>query len=168
MGVLFAPSPASAQAPLLSFSLSSSVLIGSPGSDISVSGTLTNNSGAELFLNSLQFTFDAPGSTFLTGNDSAFLANVPLSLASSGEGSTYQGVLFGIHIADNAPLMLPSDPAYTGSVSILGGENDASTIELNRQNFQVRVEVPAPSSVLTLLMGAVPFIALVRRRRTRK
>jgi len=168
LGVLFTPSLANAQTPSLSFSLSSSVLTGLPGSDISVSGTLTNNSGTELFLNSLQFAFDAPGSAFLTGNDSAFLANVPLSLAASGDGSTYQGVLFGLHIADNAPLMLPSDPAYTGSVSILGGESDTSTIELNRQNFQVRVAVPAPSSVLTLVMGAVPCIALMRRRRTRK
>ncbi len=169
LGLSFAPLAANAQLPALSFTLDTPLLNGLPGSDISVTGTLTNNSGGDLFLNSIQFAFDSPGSAFLTANDSAFYAFVPALLTGSGQNSVYNGPLFSIHIADNAPLLSPSDPAFTGSVSIVGGANDTASILLNTQNFQARtVATPAPSALLSLLIGAVPGLIALRRKNALK
>jgi len=137
--LLLQPGAAKAQ---LTFTFTHSTLAARSGDTVTFSGTLTNQSTSELFLNG--DTFMLPGSN-LTLDDSPFLTNFPLSLAG---GATAKGALFTVAVDPTTPEGL-----YDGSFTIVGGPGYSDTTSLATQSF--RVVVPEPGVYALLLSGGV-------------
>ena len=127
----------------IAVTLDTSSLTGFPNGAVTFSGTLLNNSGAEVFLNG------AGGDLIyseLTLDTTPFFNFTPLSLL---DGESYSGPLFAVAIS---AVALTGD--YSGTFIIQGGA-DASTFDtVGTADFQVTVSeastVPEPSSFLLL------------------
>ena len=152
--VTVAASIASA-APLLSLTLDSPVQLGGPGSWISYSGSLTNDSGSLVFLNAISGN-TSYGETVL--DYSPFFANVPLSLA---PGVAYLGPFFAVAMSGIAQA-----GQYTGDVTIQGGIDDLSFDSVAVADFRVDVagsSVPEPGCIGPVSLCLL-LVTLVHRR----
>jgi hypothetical protein len=147
-----------AKADSLTISLDSSTLSGSPGSEVEFFGTLTNNTGADLFLNA--DSFNLAGFDPSAIDDSPFFTNAPLFLAPGA--NTGDIGLFNITIPD--PFATNS---YPGSFQILGGATEDDQTVIGTADFVVNVQpvsaVPEPSS-LSMLGLAATLLFLFRVR----
>jgi hypothetical protein len=117
----------------------------------SFTATVTNNSGATVFLNGDSFNVDAP----LSVDDSPYDNNFPLSL---GSGGSFTGVLFNVDVPPATAYGL-----YTGSFEIIGGGPLDNTDVAGAATFDVSV-TPEPSSFL-LLGAAVLALGVLARRK---
>lgn len=150
MGLCLIGSTASGQ---LQFFWESAVQSAHPGDVLTYSGSLTNAGSETIFLNGSAYDFSADNMVL---DDSAFLANAPVSLA-AGESSS----LFPMFTLTVAPTVLEN--TYSGAFTILGGNTDVAQIELATQNFAVRV-VPAPSGLFVGALGSLPALLWLRRK----
>ena len=157
-----APNAAQAQ---LTLTLSPSSQAGKVPNTFHFTGTLTNPTGAVVFLNGDSPTFNGPG----TIDDSAFLNNAPVSLGPTGSGSdTYTGSFFDITLPSSAA---PS--TYFGTFTVLGGPTTNDQMTVGTEDFSVMVlpspAVPEASTVVSLgLLLALGLGGLVVGARRRK
>lgn len=163
---------AEAQAPPVSFSLDSAEMSSTVPDEVFFTGTLTNNTNADLYLNSIQFTFDTFGASYLSGDDDPFYTYVTYPLSATGNDATYTGVIFGVQLSSLTPTA--GDPTYTGSVTLLGGSTETDLETLNSQNFRITAlsepaqAAPEPSSVAAFAFTGLFAAGLVLRARKRR
>jgi len=147
-----------AHAQSLAYTLSPVTLTTQSGSTVNFQGTLTNTGNSTLFLNGIDFGYDANSTNVLT--DTGFDASVPFSLAA---GDSYTGNIFGITVAAGTPAGL-----YNGTATIQGGTDSGATNPLGSQAFHVGVVPVVVPEAGTFVMGLVGLaggaIALRRRR----
>jgi hypothetical protein len=137
-------------ADIVTVTLDTSSLTGIPNGAVTFSGTLLNNSGAEVFLNGAggNLTYSE-----LTLDTTPFFNFTPFSLL---DGESYNGPLFAVAISGVA---LAGD--YSGTFIVQGGA-DASTFDtVGTADFQVTVSevstVPEPSTFLLLVSYILVF-----------
>jgi len=123
-----------------------------PGGVFTFAATVTNNEPFTVFLNGDSPTVDAG----LTLDDSLFLNNWPLSLAS---GDTYTGELFTV----TAPAWGLGPNFYTGSFTLQGGVDGNAADNLATVNFNIQV-TPEPSSFLLFGGGVLTLGVLAGRK----
>jgi hypothetical protein len=146
--LLFLVVAGSAHADSLSFILTPTSASGTPGSDLTFMGTLTNNTSTTIFLNGDSFT---TSQSFLVVSDSSFFQNAPLALAPGQSSGPF--VLFSVLITS------ASLPGVYGlnSFSILGGADRSETNTLASEQFNITVKplttVPEPSYLPVLLLA---------------
>jgi hypothetical protein len=150
----------SLRADTLTISLDSFALTGSPGSLLTFTGTVLNNSGAEVFLNGAGGNLSY---SELTLDVSPFLTFSPLSLL---DGQSYIGPLFSVAVSS---IALSGD--YPGTFTIQGGADSVTFDTVGTQDFQVSVSsvssVPEPASGLLLgftLAVMIPVLVYRQRR----
>jgi hypothetical protein len=131
---------------------------GNPGDVLPFFGTLLNNTGSEVFINSDSFTFAIGGAL----DDSPFLTNAPLSLGAFGSSGSFEFLTVTIPLG-HAP------GAYDGVFTVLGGATDVASDSLGSAAFHVDVNstAPEPGSVLLVALGIAGVSWLGRRRRLR-
>jgi hypothetical protein len=142
-----------AQANSITINFDSSSLKGNPGTELFVTGTLTNDTGSTLFINSDSFTFAISGALL----PSPFMSDAPSSLSADATSSDI--VLFEIVI----PALQPAGP-YVGAFTVVGGASNSASDNEGSNPFTATVYAPEPSSFL--LCGA--GIAMLMRRRLSK
>jgi len=145
-----------AHAQSLAYTLSPVTLTTQPGSTVNFQGTLTNTGSSTLFLNGIDFTYDASVTGVLT--DTGFDANVPFSLAAGG---SYTGNIFGITVSSSVTSGL-----FNGTATIQGGADSSATTPLGSQAFHVAVVVPETGTFAMTLVGLIGAGVIVRRRRS--
>ena len=150
--ILFA-SAVAANATQISLNLDSATLSGLPGQMLDFTGTLTNNTGATLFINSDSFTFAINGAL----DDSPFLLNAPLSINAGVTSADFE--IFDVIIPGGQAL-----GPYTGSFTVLGGTDGSQQNNLGSASFTVEV-TPEPASYL-LISCAVALLLAYRGLRS--
>jgi len=142
-------------ADVITVSLDSLVLTGSPNSLVTFTGTLQNNSGAEVFLNGADANL---GYSELTGDFTSFFAAAPLSLP---DGTSYSGSLLSVGISS---IAIPGD--YFGSFDIQGGIDGNASDIIGSADIQISVStVPEALPPGWLLGIALLVLAAARSRR---
>jgi hypothetical protein len=141
---------------LLTVSFSIPTQSGNPGDLLQFSGSLTNNTGSTVFINSDSFTFAISGAV----DDSPFLTNAPISLPAFGSSGSFEFLQVLI------PLSQPGG-TYDGTFDVLGGASDTQQDLLGSAAFHVTVNsaspsVPEPQSLILMAAGVA---ALAFRRR---
>lgn len=136
----------------LTITFASSLLTAARGQTVTFSATVTNTTGAPLFLNSDALNIAAP----LTGNDTKFFLNFPLSLT-AGQILTAQA--FDISVPANAPFGLSS-----GQFDILGGSNANAFSTIGTATFAVNT-VPEPGTFGLAFAALGAAIVFLRYRR---
>ncbi len=131
----------------LDFNFTSSLQYVAAGT-VTFSGTLTNTGATPLYINGDNV------SSALPFDDTAFLLNVPAVMSA---GQTITTNLFSIMVPPGTPLGL-----YTGSFSILGGDDASANNLLSSAPFAVQV-VPEPATWITMF-AALPVAWIYRRR----
>ncbi len=131
--------------------------MGLPGERVTFSGSLTNTSGSELFINGYNLILTGEG-TYLTFDDTKFDLTVPPSLQAVGASAGRSGELFDIRISSQTPL-----DTYLGSFAFLGGEDPADLRPLGSQSFQVAV-VPEPRTAALVVLGLGSYFFLRHKR----
>jgi hypothetical protein len=153
---------APARAQTLDGSVSPNPINGSPGDTITVQGELQNNGAVTLFINGSHIDITAPPGTF-NADDSPFISGAPISM-DPGDATAFFD-FFMLEILTGAP-----PGTYTGIFEVLGGTDPGDANVIGTIPFTVNVSgtsVPE-GDALTLLLGALPAIGLiVRRRRAR-
>lgn len=133
------------------------LLSGVAGDLLVFSGSIQNTGVSEIFLNDSSLNFTGDNVNFTVTNN--FLVNVPLSVAG---GATASGLnLFEILIS---PTFAAAFTTYTGSYSLIGGEDGNAQDLLTSASFSAAVNtsgVPEPST--TALMGGAALALLLRR-----
>lgn len=157
-GVLFLAAPACAA---VLVTLDEALLQGMPGQTVSFAGFLTNTTGDEVFLTSVNLN-TAPE---LVGDPSPFFAGASLVLTPafslSGGQTTNSFLLFEVLI----PLgTTPGSHTVNNDFRLLGGLVAGDQFDLANVSFTVEV-VPEPATCLTLLAGLVGLAALRGCRR---
>ncbi len=102
------------------------------------SATLTNTGSADIFLNDISVTFLSPAATYFTVDRNFFFESVPGVLA---PGETYSGPVFKMSVS-KAPSGF-----YPGLISILGGADIFTQVNLPAVNFTVEVVHRSPKPV---------------------
>ena len=159
VAIAMASTPASATS--LFMSLDSPTLTGAPGDVLQFSGTLTNTTGADLYLNADSFTLAGFDPSAI--DDSPFFTNAPLFL--SAGASTGDIGLFNITI----PSVFATN-SYVGSFEILGGATANDQTIIGSVDFTVQVQpagVPEPSASSLMLLGGALAFSLRKRLRSR-
>ena len=138
-----------ARADALLISLDSPILSGPPGSVVQFFGTLTNTTGADLYLNA--DNFDLAGFDPSAIDDSPFFTNAPFFLGSGGTSGDIG--LFNVTIPNGF-----GGGNYAGSFEILGGATSDDQSTIGTVDFVVQVPssaVPEPSSLsmFALVLG---------------
>lgn len=150
LALIVLPTLASAQ---LTFTFTESLLTGGQNRTLTFAATLTNTGTDTVFLNGNDFSVSGSD---ITLDDTKFFMNAPLSLNANG---TWTGEIFDAIISPTAPA-----DVYSGAFTITGGADSSTFDNLARQTFQVRV-VPAPSGLLAVIVGIVPGVGVLLRRR---
>lgn len=129
------------------------------GLETNLTGMIQNVGGPDIFLNDIQIAFDGGGGTFLTGDKSIFINNVP-GIFVVGD-PVYNGPVIGVISA-----LLTPPGFYTGTVTLLGGFDENALTTLASANFQIQTAAaPEPSAAALLLTGAfLPFCRRFHRR----
>ena len=115
-------------------------------------GTLTNTGDTTLWLNGDTGFVDSPA----TLDDSPFFDNAPETL---GAGDSWTGELFTVTTQPYGP----GSNFYTGSFTILGGENGSAEDILGTADFNIQ-QTPEPSSLLLFGTGLLALGFLVTRK----
>lgn len=139
--------------------LTLSSISGTPGSSLTVTGTIVNNGTDTVYLNEANLSFAT--SSFLNGDTTDFFFNAPVSL----DGGASSG-LIDLFTFDIAAGTLPG--TYLGnSLDIIGGGSDDYIDVLASAEFSVDVQgtssVPEPPSLL-LIGGVLVGLAALRMR----
>ena len=117
-------------------------LSGSPGDVIPLSGTLLNNTGNTVFINSDSFTFAIAGAV----SDTPFLTNAPISLAGNASSGPFIFLNVTIPVVQGAGT-------YDGVFTVLGGPDANALTNLGASAFHLTVNVVTPESGSNLLVG---------------
>lgn len=149
---------APAQGTALFITLDTPTLSGSPGDFLQFFGTITNTTGATVFLNADNFNLTGFDPSAL--DDTPFFINAPLSLAAFG--STADIELFDVTIPN--PFAAGD---YGGTFQILGGADGSAQDIVATAFFTVQVATPEPSSA-ALLSGALLFLLAAKRIHLRR
>ncbi len=153
---------AAAQASVLTITFDHPDQIGSIGQTVQFFGTITNTSANTVFLNSDAVNL---ASASIAVND-LFLANVPISLAPSGQAGDSSGdiELFDLIVSD--PLLDP--PAtYLGIYDLVGGADADAQDLLATAAFSLTTTTPEPSTMY-LLLAALLMACIVSLKGARK
>jgi hypothetical protein len=141
---------AGASAGPVTIDFASSLINGPRGQTVTFVASLTNTTGAPVFLNSDSLNIAAP----LTGDDIKFFLFSPLSLGPGASSGSFQ--IFDISIPLGAPFGL-----YSGSFDILGGASPAAFDPVGSADFAVNV-VPEPATGSMLLLALCAGAVLLR------
>jgi hypothetical protein len=148
--------------------LDSPTLTAGPGDTVVFSGTITNNDGFVIDLNSIDIALNG----MFTTDSSPFLLGPPTIDAPPGTTQTIDFSFFAVTVDD--PYTDP-DGIQTGVLTILGnvetnGMYDPSVNNsLGSTTFNVDVNtVPEPSSFAMVLASLAGATLICRRRRTRR
>jgi len=128
---------------------------GAPGSTVIFSGTVTNNTGVEQFLNDANAPAFGVGFTYDLLD--YFFVEAPLSLLGLQTSPTFQ--MFSVTIPGNAG----SGP-YTGSFSIAGGPGVSDQTLLGSTTASLTV-TPEPATV-ALMFAGLAGMAFARRKQS--
>jgi hypothetical protein len=132
---------------------------GTPGSTVTVDGTITNDSLNTVYLNSESYTLAVP---FLNGDNTDFFLNAPLSLAPGTNSGLI--ALFSFEIGAGTPA-----GSYSGNfLDIVGGGPGDFTDVLTSSGYSVTVvssTVPEPGALILLTTGLLGLLPLRRRMR---
>jgi len=154
VAILLITAAAVSNAGVLSLILDDLVLTGAPNSLVTLTGTLQNSSGGELFLNGADANL---GYSELTGDFTAFFTDAPLSLL---DGASYSGPLLSVFISS---IAIPGD--YFGSFDIQGGIDGNASEIITSGNIQISVTTTAPEVSMAKPLGlSLLSIILIRRR----
>lgn len=140
-----------ARADSLTLTLAAPDQTGGGGQTLTFYATVTNNSGATVYLNGDGIYVDSP----LTLDDTDYYNNFPASLAPAG---TYSGDLFTVTIPDGTPLGL-----YTGYFNIVGGADGNAQDVIASASFDITV-TPEPAPIVLLLTGMAMLAFLTYRK----
>lgn len=156
--LLFTAAPVKADSATLTLSSVS----GTPGSTVTVDGTITNTGSDTVYLNSESFTLAFP--PFINGDITDFFMNAPISLG-PGENSG----LIAIFTFEIEPGTTPG--TYSGNfLDIIGGASSSDfTDTLTSAGFSVDVlggTAPEPGAFLLLSTGLLGLLPLRRKCRT--
>jgi hypothetical protein len=153
-----------ASADTLDISFLAAAQTGSPGGSLTFTGTIANNSGFDLFVNGagINLTGFDPSDSDLTD----FILNFtgPLSNGSSIGPAD----LFTVAIPDPFPI-----GSYTGGITIQGGIDDASDLDLGTASFQLDITgattstTPEPGSPMLVMTILVLMLGGLKRWRVR-
>jgi hypothetical protein len=138
-------------APIVNIQLTPDTESGIPGSVVSYSGTITNLTGTEQFLNSLSFSG-------ISGDATPFFTFAPLSLIGFADSGTFE--MFTVTVPSLPPGI------YGGSVSVIGGTDANAANVLGTASFNVQVNdgaVPEPGCAGLLVVGGA-LLVLAKRR----
>lgn len=114
----------------------SPILAGSPGDTLTFKGTLSNNSGADLYINGAELILNGFSSTTL--DSSQFLVNAPAILTNGMSTSAF--AFFNVAI----PAGFKSGP-YTGTFTITGGSTGSAHDPLGTASFTVSTGATLPA-----------------------
>jgi hypothetical protein len=151
-----------ARADVLDLSLDSSTLSGAAGSVLEFSGTITNTTGAVVWLNGDDFNLSTLDPTAF--DDSPFFNNTPTGFLAAN-GNTGDIGLFNITIfASFAP------GNYDGTFTVIGGAGADSQDILGSVDFTVHVLQPSgvPEPATFPLLGTGIGVLLACRRLCRR
>ena len=137
-----------ARANTLTITLSSPFQSGGDGDVLAFDATVTNNTGATVYLNGDTATVDSP----LTLDDSPYNNNSNWYVL--GPGASYTGLLFNVDI----PLGT-GNGLYPGNFEIDGGADGSADNDIGDAAFDAQV-TPEPSSFLMLGTGLLALRAL--------
>lgn len=143
----------SAKADGVTLTLSS--VSGTPGSTVTVDGTITNDSSNTVYLNGESFTL---GSSFINGDPTDFFLNAPISLDPGGSSGLI--ALFAFQVASGTP-----NGSYSGDfLDIIGGGPSDFTDTLASADYSVDVaSTPEPSALVLFGIGLLGFLPLRRK-----
>jgi hypothetical protein len=149
-----------AHAGVIAITLDSPTLSGASGSVLHFSGTLTNTTGALVYLNADNINSLLPDPSAI--DDSPFWNNAPVSLGASGTS----GDIGLLNVTILASFGVGS---YTGTFMLLGGAGVDSQDILGSADFTVNVTAPTPGGAApepeTLpLLGAAIGVLLAWKR----
>jgi hypothetical protein len=149
-----------AHAGVITITLDSSTLSGASGSVLHFSGTLTNTTGALVYLNADNINSSLPDPTAI--DDSPFWNNAPVSLGANGTSGD-------IGLFDVTILASFGVGSYLGTFMLLGGAGVDSQDILGAADFTVNVTAPTPGGAApepeTLpLLGAATGALLAWKR----
>jgi len=120
------------------------------GSSVTFQGTFSNGGSPGRFVNAVAFSFSG-GFSLFTFDPSAFFAAVPAFVNpgfTTGPPTSFFDVFVDISAAPGL---------YTGSFSVLGGDNDSANNVLATKDFTLLVQgtqvVPEPTTLLLLGTG---------------
>jgi hypothetical protein len=126
--------------PVLTVAFSPATEPGSPGNTVPFSGSLINNTGSTVFINSDTVTLTGFPPSAL--DDSPFLTNAPISLGPDAATGVF--TFLNVTIPNNQ-----SPATYDGVFTVLGGADGTAQDNLGSAAYHVQVQVstvPEPAS----------------------
>jgi len=144
---------AAARADEITITFDQSSQTASAGDTLQFFGTITNDTGATVYLNSDDLTVTGLS---LTTTDQ-FFNTVPLSLAPNGSSGDIE--LFDVTVSS---ALLDAPGTYSGAYTLIGGADGNAQDNLGTATFSVTTLAPTPEppSVYLLLTGMLSLAAL--------